>query len=246
MTTRHRLALLFCAALAPLSAVGCATTTPEPLVRLVPNGPHTAWLSGRPVVAREEAGIRVAIAFDQQVEDTLGMRVEVQNDSADAADVSPRRVTFSTCTTTAQKETCSNAQAVLDPEEVLTDLEAERSRERAQAANDHEAMTPLLILSAVGDVAGVAGGVVAGDGGDVAGQMERDQARHQGAVATLDSEHERWSTAALRRTTLFPGHGIAGYVYLPTDLHASRVWLMVRVGDHRFSFGFDQTLIPVS
>src|SRR5215831_2015707 len=79
MTTRLRFSFALCAALAPVAALGCAT--PAPLVRLAPIGPNTAWVSGRPVIAKEDAGIRVAVAFDQQVDDALGMRVEVENDS---------------------------------------------------------------------------------------------------------------------------------------------------------------------
>jgi hypothetical protein len=244
MPTRNRLALLlFAAALPPLAAGGCAT--PEPLVRLAPIGPRAAWLSGRPVVAKEEGGIRVAVAFDQQVDDALAMRVEVENDSDEPVDVSPRRVTFVTCPT-AQRESCGDTQPVTDPEQMLMALDAARSRERAQAANDHAAMAPLLVLSVVGDAASLTSRHPTNNSSVVASEMESNEARHESSFASIVSERERWSAAALRRTTLFPGHGIAGYVSLPTDKGAHRVWLMVRVGDHHFTFGFDQSVIPVS
>lgn len=243
MTTHLRFAYLLPAALAALPAIGCAT--PAPLVRLAPIGPNTAWVSGRAVVTKENGGIRVGVAFDEKVDDALGMRVEVENDSDDKVEVSPHHMTYVTCAT-AQRESCGAGDSVIDPEQMLTALDAQRSRERAEAVNDKAAMAPLLILSVVGDAASLGSRHPTNNSAAVANDMERDEARHEGAVAHIDSEHELWSNVALRRTTLFPGHGIAGNVYLPVDMKARRVWLFVDVGPHRFVFCFEQTVIPVT
>ena len=51
-----------------------------------------------------------------------------------------------------------------------------------------------------------------------------------------------WANVALRRSTVAPGHGVAGLVYLPIDLKARYLWIHVRAGGQTFPFGFRQTV----
>jgi hypothetical protein len=242
MDTQRRLILGLVATIASLTAVGCAT--PAPLVRLSPLATNVAWLSGRAVVEKERAGIQVAVAFDEQVGDALGMRVEIQNGSDQRFDVAPRDVTFATCLAD-DKASCSPWADVADPERALLQIDAARSRERAQAVNDQQAMAPLLLLSAVGDVASVGSRHPTNNTAAVASDMDRDAAEHESAMSQLDAEHQRWSVDALRRTTLLPGGSVAGYVYIPIHPTAKRVWLAVLAGGQWFPFCFRQDVIPV-
>src|SRR5262249_3772811 len=134
---------------------GCAT--PAPLVRLYPRAPDVVWVSGRASVAREQGGVRVAVAFEHQDGPNLGMHVEVQNATAATADVDPHEFTFTTCTGTAVSS-CGPTYRVIDPEVVLAALDARQSRERADAANSQAFMGTLVVLNAVADVAQVASG----------------------------------------------------------------------------------------
>jgi hypothetical protein len=230
------------------TSFGCAT--PGPIVRLYPNAGAVLWVAGRASVVREEGGIRVATAFEQQDGGAIGIRVEVENGTEANLDLDPREFTFTVCRNSGL-DTCGLTQRVIDPEAVLASLDVRQSRERASASNSQGLLGALVLLSAVGDVAtvgsrhadhGAATNTVA-----TASLMESDKAAHDSSLASIGEQKAMWSNEALRRNTVLPGSGAAGLVFMPTALDAGIVWLHVRTGGHTFSFPFRQvvTRIPV-
>jgi len=232
--------------LAAPAVLGCAT--PGPLVRLDPTSPAVFWVSGRATVAGEEGGVKVAAAFEHQDGETLGLRVEVQNGSEGPIDVDPRDVSFTTCATAALAS-CATAARAIDPEQMLAALKQRQSREQADAANSQALLGALVILSAVADVATVASGHANHHTGNAtfatAVVMENDAAARNTSLASLAVQQSIWTNEALRRSTLVPGAGAAGRIYVPIDLAAQFVWLHVRSGGHVFSFQFRQTVTRV-
>jgi hypothetical protein len=233
---------LLLAALSLAAAAGCAA--PAPLVRLTPYNPDVVWVSGRAVVSEDQDGVRVAAAFDEQAGDGLGIRVEVENASDERLEIAPADVTYTLCATEAVGS-CAPWRQVADPERMLIEIDAARSREQANASNDQAAMVPFLILGAVGDVASIASRHPTNNAAAISSEMDDDANRHASTITSLDSEHQRWSADALRRTTLIPGRGTAGYVYVPVDTRAQVVWLQVMIDDRRFTFRFRQTVTQV-
>jgi hypothetical protein len=229
-----------------VSLAGCAT--PGPIVRLAPAGGNVTWVAGRAVLAQQQPGVRVAAAFEHQDGDNLAVRVEVANEGETALDVGPRGISFVMCKQEALSS-CDAAHAVVDPEVALMALDVSASREAAAASNDAALYTPLLILSAVSDVASVAARKSDSTTGlrtaALANQADNDAARHDSALASYASQREMWSNAALRRNTLQPGRAAGGMVFIPIDLTARYVWLQVRAGAQRFSFRFEQTVTQV-
>jgi hypothetical protein len=245
MSTRYlRLALLLILA---GSGVGCAL--PEPLVRLNPRAPNVFWVAGRASVEKEDTGVRVAVAFEHQNGGLLGVRVEVKNQTDGAMDVKPQEFFYVTCGSD-KVESCSQAKPEVDPEGVLAFLDSSASREQASAVNDQALLAPLLILSAVGDVASVASGHANGTTGlrtsAISQQMDSDAARHDSATASIGAQHNLWSNAALRRNTLLPGGGAAGLVYVPIEPNVRYLWLTVRAGGRMLPFGFEQVVVQVN
>lgn len=226
-----------------VSLVGCAT--PGPIVRLAPAGGDVTWIAGRAVLSQEQAGIRVAAAFEHQDGQMLALRVEVANDSEAKLQIEPRDVLFLACKT-AERDTCGVTQRVVDPEEALMALDVSASREVAAAQNDAAFYAPLLILSAVADVASVASGKGSRTTGlrtaALSNQMHNDAERHDSAMASYASQREMWSNAALRRTTVQPGRTQGGMVFVPIDMTARYIWIQVRAGAAVFPFRFEQTV----
>jgi hypothetical protein len=219
---------------------GCVT--PLPVVRLSPRTPDAIWVAGRSVVTYQQGGIRAAAAFDHQDGDTVAFRVEVENGSADRLEVDPKAMQFVACT---GESACSPVERVADPEERLLALDAQRSTQKAQNANNQTTSAVLVFLSASADIAAAAGGHVRDVGDSTAATAAVGEASAQSgerALAHVDSERSMWSTVALRRTTLFTGHGAAGLVFLPVVPSAKYVWLNVSVGGHPFWFPFNQTV----
>jgi hypothetical protein len=230
-----------------VSTVGCAT--PAPLVRLYPSSSQVVWVAGRAAVTREQDGVRVAAAFDHQDGLNLGFRVEVSNGTAQTLDVDPSHFTFTSCRTEALKS-CAPTRRVIDPEAVLAALDVKQSSEQADAANTQVLLGTMAVLSAVGDVASVAGGH-AGPGtglGTAAaiGLAQSDAAQSDSALASIAVQQRIWSDEALRRNTLYPGQGTGGRVYVPLYPDAGVVWLHVQVDQHTFSIPFHQLVTRTS
>ncbi len=229
-----------------LCVAGCAT--PRPLVRLAPVGGEVTWLSGRAVLSKQQSGVRVAMAFEHQDGDTLAVRVEVANDSEAKLEVGPRDVFFVTCPAEAIAS-CGLSQRVIDPEAALMALDVGASREAAAAANDAAFYTPLLILSAVTDVAEVASGKANSTTGlqtaALANRRHAAEARHNTAMTSYAAQREMWSNAALRRNTVQPGRAQGGMVFVPIDLTARYVWIQLRAGPRAFAFQFEQTVTNI-
>jgi len=226
---------------------GCAT--PAPLVRLYPAATTPIWVSGRASVTREQSGVRVAMAFEHQDGGTLGLHVEVENDSPANLDVDPHEFTFTPCGSM-NIATCGLTQRVIDPEQVLASLDERQSRERADAVNSQALLGTLVILNAVADTATIATGHAnahTGEGTMVAASMaEADAANRQSGLASIGAQQSVWSNEAFRRTTLFQGRGAAGRIYIPIDLNAQIVWVHVRTAGLDFSFPFRQDVTQLA
>jgi hypothetical protein len=219
-----------------------ACVAPMPLVRLTPESPNVTWVSGLAVVTQEQRDVRIAIAFDRHENGTLAFRLEVMNNTTGQLEVSPRDIIFVTCTGPTSYSACSPRQGVIDPEVTLRSLDENRSRESADATNDEILGTSLMLLSVTADVAGMASGKRHSGGGvaSTSAMVSSTEAAHQSTLGQIEGEREKWAVTALRRTTLFPDRGMAGYVYMPANFDARFVWVQVQVGERRFPFVFEQ------
>jgi hypothetical protein len=232
-----------------IAAAAASCATPSPLVRLYPSSEDVIWVAGRAALVDEEDGVQVAVSFDHQYGHKLGLRVEVENRTNERIDVDPSTFKFTDCPSMAI-ESCKHARRVIDPERVLVELDAQESREQADAVNSQAFLGTVVILSAVGDVASAASShghrSTGSNTANAIDVMESDAAAHDSELASVGAQQQIWSNEALRRNTLFPGQGTAGRVYIPIDRSAELVYLYVKAGGHTFPFAFQQTITRVS
>lgn len=232
-------ALLFSAA----AASGCAA--PGPTVRLDAIGSPLTWLRGQASLTKEAGGVKVVAGFHHQEGDQLVLQVMVENRGSEVLDANPRDMSYSTCTTD-RPESCALARYAHDPEVMLASLELERSRQTANASGAAAATGALVFLAAMADIGAVASGRAGpGTGLATAGALalhDSVNGDNERQSAQLDATGQRWSEQLFRRTTLPPGGYIDGWVYLPIDLAAIRVWFHVRAGGQVLSFPFRQTV----
>ncbi|HEX2657538.1 MAG TPA: hypothetical protein VHU40_04670 [Polyangia bacterium] len=190
----------------------------------------------------------MAAAFETQDGRRLAMRVEIVNDSDDKLVIDPRDMAYRTCSA-GLDQGCGEYVQVINPERMLAELDARRSRAEADDRNERALLTPLLFLSAMGDLASVASGQGTSTTGlqtdAVASQMDASAARADRIRSGTRLAKQEWANVALRRTTLMPGDAVAGHLYFPLHTDARFVWLEVRAGDRVFSFCFRQTVIDV-
>jgi len=234
-----------------VSLLGAGCATPQPIIRLDPRSTDIFWVAGRPSIQREATGVRAAVAFERQNGQTLGVRVEVENLTAAPLDVKPQDFSFVACSAETAAS-CGPAQRVIDPEHVLADLDTRASRESAAAINDSQAWSALVLLSAVGEVGAAARGRATSTTGlqtaEAANQMQNVGFHHDRIAAQIADQRQQWADVALRRNTLFPGQGVAGLIYIPTEIntHARFIWLTVRAGASVIPFCFEQVVTPVA
>jgi len=229
-----------------MAMAGCVS--PAPLIGLHPLDPGSIWIAGRETVQKRQDDVRVAAAFEQQDGDNLAIRVEVENQRDQQIEIDPSNVTFVTCKDQ-ELSSCGRARRVINPEQMIEQLDKQQSRNTAQADSDAAFYGPLLLLSVVGDVATIASGKGSDSGfhpSEIAHHMETSAIRHETASQNIASQRQVWSNVALRRNTIFPGNGTGGLVYLPIDTNARFVWVFVRpVGGKFTPFCFEQTVKDV-
>src|SRR6185295_15091839 len=118
---RFLVASIVCAlGAALLSGTGCVTSRPN--VSLRAHDPAAVWIDGRAVVAKENDGVRVTAAFAHQDRRLLAVQLQIDNGAAEAVEIDPRQIRFSTCASLAP-ETCAPGRAVIDPEQALLALD---------------------------------------------------------------------------------------------------------------------------
>jgi len=244
MTSKRRTAWVGgIAILTFVSVAGCVT--PQPIVRLYPEGKDAIWRAGRGMQVQQKDGFLVAAAFDYQHDDRLAFRVEVENRSAARVNVDHQSISYVAC---ASPKTCSPRYAVVDPERELLAMDLARAQARADQTNSERAGAGLALLGLAGAVAGAASGNAhAGGAALVAGASAASVADDASAAAAqqvfmIDSAQHAWTLTALRRTTLFPGEGAGGDVFLPLAPAAVAVWLRVDIGPATFWFPFRQVV----
>lgn len=225
---------------------GCVM--PAPVLRLMPKDRDRVWVGGTAVVSKTGVNLRVATAFARDYDDRLGFRVEVENRSAQPLVIDSRVFSFSTCARVErhQPEVCEPARLAINPEKVLLDMDIERAREHANNTNDETFHSVMFLLEATASLAGAASGKhhAAAEGANMAahsGQaLSEVEARESRQVSAYELERSNWTTAAFRKTTIFPGKAAAGLVFTERNVKARTVWLLVHIGDEIFSFAFDQ------
>ena len=239
--------IMLAAMVGSVSFIGCVT--PGPVVRLHPAASDVIWHSGRAIVTRQVGDLRVAVAFERMEEGRLAFRVEAQNHGSGTLDIGPHQMSYRTCRPPAP---CGPRTPVVDPEETLVALDVARSRERASQTNEAGFGAALLMLNLVATVGAAANGNseqaadLATNGMLLADSTASSIERHENTIRVLDAQKINWAAASLRRTTLFPGQGIAGLVQVPLDPRATRVWLRVRSDDPDLWFEFEQVLVGAS
>lgn len=239
------LALLSTASL--LLGAGCVM--PAPVLRLTPQSRNVVWIGGTAVTSQQGKNIRAAVAFVREQDNLLSFRVEIESVSDRPILVDPSRFYYLTCAQRRQPPTrvCNGSRYVVNPEQVLLDLDVANSRQAASAANAEAFFGAMFLLQATAGIAGAASGHGHGGAGVAMGATRTayalDSVQHERRrqVSAYELDRANWSTAALRKSTLLLGDSVAGLVFLEKDPSVSEVSLQIRAGDDVLPFGFNQT-----
>jgi hypothetical protein len=247
MLTRWTILVVF---FATIALAGCIA--PEPVLRLSPLSHEVVWSEGRAAQVKGNAVARVAVAFEREWtlanRPLVGFRVEIQNVSADPFLVVPSRFYYAVCSRPADGKgrACLPSHPAVNPEQVLLDLDMEHARKQAGAANEEALGGALFFLNLAAGMANVANGNRRGLGAAAAGAavsssiISSASAEGEAENANYESARSNWSDTALRKTTVLPGQGAAGIVFIDRQLDAREIVLAVRIDDKALDFPFEQ------
>ena len=238
------------AGLLAVTSVLSGCFAPEPVIRMTPLSGNSFWVKGTQVSAVQGKSARAAVAFLRDYDSQVSFRVEVENDSPEPVVVDPANFYYTRCVSpeAPNPSNCGTSHWVVNPEQVLLDLDAKRSRESANNNNETLFFMPFVLLDTVAAVGGAATGNhrlashALADAGNTAAIMDGIDAKDRNQADTYESKRSMWETGAFRKTTIFPGQRAAGMVFIPHDLSSNSVKLQVRVGKEVLAFSFRQTV----
>jgi len=250
-TLDSRLALAVLSTTSLLFSAG--SVMPAPVLRLTPQSKDVVWIGGTAVASQQGRSARAAVAFAYEEDSRLAFRVEIENLADTPVLVDPARFYYVACNRKVQPpaRVCGSSRYTQHPEQVLLDLDMARSRQVASAANDEAFFGAMLLLHATAGIAGAAtgptraGAIVATTADTAASLTAAAQHQRRRQLTAQELDRANWATAALRKTTLFPGDRVAGLVFLEKDPSASELSLQVRAGDDVLPFGFNQIAYQV-
>lgn len=225
-----------------------ACATPQPVVRLSPRDPSAKWVQGLGVMVQKNDGVRVALAYDRNVEHRIAFRVEVVNDSGAPVHLDPRQSVCSFCRSLPGPDdlsrACPQRFRMIDPEREALNAELAQSRSKAEEQDQLAVTAGLIFLSAATDAVASSKGRPSNSSSstllihDNGVRNMREQTRYASAV-------EFWQSAPLRRTTLDPADATSGLLLVDSVPFVPLVLVSVEVGPRRFRFAFDQkTMTP--
>lgn len=208
-----------------LTALACASLlagcsfAPRPVYDVTPAQTSDVWFAGRQVVTADADGVAVAVNFRESRDGRLVYQVEVANRTAEPFTVDP---SLFVC----RDVVSGRATPALDPETELQEVEQALAAAEASEANQETADTLFTLLDLV------AGGEEDVDLGE---PVDEDSPP---AMARLDDDHYRWSTEALRKTTLRTGQSLGGRVTFGVPRGAREVVLELPLGDRQVQVGY--------
>jgi hypothetical protein len=244
-----------------LFAVGVLTgCTPDPVYRLRADVPDSTgfWDQGKKVVTHTVDSLQVAVSYARTTNEGHRFRLAFVNRSSEPITVDPlgvygvvteklsarkegvQRTWYDSTNGTEvtsyvyRRDTLSTADTLYarNPEQVLLNIDKERSRAEADAEEAAGLNALSATLDAVSEIADPPQtpeertADAAEDAEEDREQAER-RARRRRRQSSLGQRRARWAQSALRRTTLTPGMRTSGFVVVPVDPDAYTLVLNV-------------------
>ncbi len=224
---------------------------PEDIVRIESTEGDVDWLMGKEVITKRADSITIALKYEQDKGKYLFFDTEILNHSSDKITISSKDYSIIELNDTSTYEKWIGAT---NPEEILLKKDIEISR--SIAAQKNAATTSLIIGTALlaTDIA------MTTSTRDTPNKAARRVATADLSYITTGAIHhanmrkeelgyrERafWAEDVLRKTTLYPGESIRGYVIFPKKDLFNSFKVQIKVNQKIFDFGYKNYKIPAN
>ncbi|PLX22520.1 MAG: hypothetical protein C0599_06185 [Salinivirgaceae bacterium] len=226
---------------------GCAS--PQDIIKVTSIEKNIDWLWGKQVVTKEINGLTVAVKFERTHKRFMVFDVEILNNKDSKITISPTDFKMKPIVDSGLYHYGMNA---LDPEDLLLALDKKISRNKAAQSN---AEMTSLILNTAAATADIAMTMSKKDTPEKS--RERDESRKELSYSTqsninykyakgdqLQQQREYYATSLLRKTTLYKGESIRGYIYIPKNTEFNPFQLILNLAPGELRFNFKQESIP--
>ena len=252
----RRLDVLLGSTLLVAVLLACANASPVFRLDATEADSTAAWVQGRQVLTRTTDSVTVAVAYERTTGRNHIFRVLVRNRGDSTFTFDPSRTTArltgawlrSDSLDTIPPKLLNRQVQARDPEQEILEAELDQSRAKARAANAAAFDLLALTLDTAGDVAEAASGgrtpeertADAVEDAEMVENMERRARERRATINAYEQSRMKWSSLALRKTTLLPATHAGGRLYVPLVEDARTIELRIAAGPHVFSFFYHQ------
>ncbi|WP_462280576.1 hypothetical protein [Salinivirga cyanobacteriivorans] len=234
-----------------IALMACSCAIPEDIVRIESTENNIDWLMGKQVVTKNKDSLTIALKYEQDKGAYIFFDTEILNHSSEKVTVSSKNYSIIEINDTSTYQQWIGAT---DPEEMLLKKDIDISR--SIAAQKNAATTSLIIGTALlaTDIA-----MTVSDNDTPQKAATRAATADASYITTSAVHHanvrkenlgyrERafWAKDVLRKTTLYPGESIRGYVIFPKKNLFDSFEVEIQVGEKSFNFGYNQHRIPAN
>jgi hypothetical protein len=224
-------------------------TAPQDIIKVTSLEKNVDWLWGKQVVTKEINGLTIALKFEKTHKRFMVFDVEILNNDNSRITISPTDFKMKPIVDSGLYH---YANSTLDPEELLLALDKKISRNKAAQSN---AEMTSLILNTTAAAADIAMTMSKNDTPEKSKQ--RDESREELSYSTqsnidykyakgneLQQQRSYYANALLRKTTLYKGESIRGYIYFPKNTEFNPFQIILSILSGKVEFSFKQESIP--
>jgi hypothetical protein len=227
--------------------LSCAT--PQDIIKVTSLEKNADWLWGKQVVTKKAGDITVALKFEKTHNQYLVFDVEVLNNGSSKTTISPTSFTMKPIIDSGLYH---YAEMAVDPEQLLLQIDKKISKNKAAQSNAE--MTSLIVNTAA-FTADMAMTVSSKDTPEKS--AARDKTRdelHYTTQSNIDYKYAKgerlqqqrsyYAQALLRKTTLYQGESVRGYVFFAKNKEFNPFQITLNIASGQISFNFKQESIP--
>lgn len=214
---------------------------PVRMYRLQPAEGSFKWVYGEPVVRSAVDSIEVVTTFLEQSRHDFVFYFEVWNHSEDTVLVAPDSFYYHFSQNPPRPDGVladqSDPVRAHNPEQQIANLQKEISAQDAQHANYMLMDGTASLLNLVVDVASI--GKPTTDEEERKKELQKQEREtdrlneehgYRSRLTSLERTRSMWQTAALRKTTMYPGESVGGKVFFPVSPKARSLRMYLPIG----------------
>ena len=224
---------------------------PKSIFLLEPINNNGNWFFGKQYSVSSENDIKIALAYDQTINDKYRFKIEVINLSQHPILVSPEKFYYAIKTEISGEMFLEKIFAI-NPEEEILKINKKESREKANYASTKGNDALISFIDLIVDLSEIGTEKtsiekLSEENNDLKNEISDLQTDldYQSTIHSLNRYKSNWEQTALRKTTLPSGFKIMGDIYFPVNNNAEEIEFYIVIEKSKIKFPFKQKIEEV-